>query len=82
MTVGLKWGGIIGRIPYGAGKRPGNGRRPRAFLGDTGGGMPSGVCGLTLQLGHRAIRFPCGQGRHVFHARYVVETIARSAAPA
>ncbi|CAN0575795.1 unnamed protein product, partial [Laminaria digitata] len=31
---------------------------------------------------HRAVRFPCGQGRHVLHARCVVEALARGAAPA
>ena len=41
-----------------------------------------GVCPVTLQLGHRAIRLSCGQGRHVLHSRYVVEALARVAAPA
>ena len=60
----------------------GNGTRPSAFLGGTRGGLACGVCGIPLQLGHRAVRFPCGQGRHVLHARYVVEVLARGAAPA
>ena len=80
------------RIPYGEastggspraqGRRPENKTRPRAFLGDTRGGTACGVCRLTLQLGHRAVRFPCGQGCHVLHARCVVEALARIAAPA
>ena len=35
-----------------------------------------------LQLGQRAVVFPCGQRRHVLHARYVVEALARGTAPA
>ena len=54
-----------GGSPRAPGRRPGNGTRPRAFLDDTRGGMAYGVCRLTLQLGHRAVRLPCGQGRHV-----------------
>ncbi|CAN0472312.1 unnamed protein product, partial [Laminaria digitata] len=68
--------------PRAPGKRVGNGTRPRAFLGDTTGGMTCEVCGITLQLGHWAVRFPCAQGRHVLHARCVVEALARGAAPA
>ena len=30
------------------GRRSGNGMRPRPFLGDTRGGMASGICRLTL----------------------------------
>ena len=67
------------RAPVG---EPGNGERPRAFLGDTQGDVACGVCRVTLQLGHRAVRFPCGQGGHVPHARYVVEALARGVAPA
>ena len=44
--------------------------------------MACGVCGITLQLGHRAVRFPYRQGRHVLHARCVVVALARGAAPA
>ena len=44
--------------------------------------MACGVCSVTLKLGHRAVRFPCGQWRHVLHARCVVGALARSAAPA
>ena len=62
--------------------RPGNGTRPRAFLGDSRGGMACGVCVVTLQLGLQAMRFPCAQGCHMIHARCVVETLARSVAPA
>lgn len=36
---------------------------------------------VALQLGHRAVRILCGQGRHVLHTRCVVETLTRSAAP-
>ena len=64
------------------GRRPGNGSRPRACLGDTRGGLAYGVCRLTPELGHRAVRFPCGQRRHVLYARCVVEALARSVAPA
>ena len=71
-----------GGSPRAQGRRTGNGTRPRAFLGDTTGGVACGVCGVTLQLGHRAVRFPCGQGRHVLHARCVVDALARGAAPA
>ena len=35
-----------------------------------------------LQLGQRAVRFPCGQGRHVLLVRCVVEVLARGVAPA
>ena len=56
--------------------------RPRAFLDDTQGDVASGVRHFTLQLGQRAVRFPCGQGRHVLHARCVVEALARGGAPA
>ena len=63
-------------------KIPKNGTRLRAFLGDTKGRMACGVCRLTLQLGHGAVRFPCGQRRHVYHARCVIEALARSVAPA
>ena len=56
--------------------------RPRAFLDDTQGDVASGVRHFTLQLGQRAVRFPCGQGRHVLHARCVVEDLARGVAPA
>ena len=41
-----------------------------------------GICGLTLQLGHRVVRFPCGQGRNALHVRCEFETLARSQAPA
>ena len=70
------------QAPRALGRRPGNGTRPRSLLGDTRGGMACGICGVTLQLGHRAVRFPCVQGRHVLHARCVVEALAKSAAPA
>ena len=39
------------------------------------------VCRVTRQLGHRAARFPHGQGHHVLHARCVVEALARGVAP-
>ena len=72
-----------GEAPGGGSPRAsGNGTRPSAFLGDTRGGVACGVCGITLQPGHRAVRFPCGQGRHLLHARRVVEALARGAAPA
>ena len=74
--------GPVGGPPRAPGRRPGSGTRPRAFLGDARGGVTCGVCGVTLQLGHRAVRFPCGQGRHVLHVRRVVETLARGAARA
>ena len=64
------------------GRRPGNGTRPRAFLGDTRGGMACGVCGVTPQLDQRTVSFPCGQERHALHARCVVEALARIAASA
>ena len=63
------------------GRRHGNATRPRASLGVPRGGMACGTCRLTLHLGHRAVRYSCGQGRHVLHARCVVEALARSAAP-
>ena len=66
------------RAPVG---RPGNRERSRAFLGDTQGDVVCGVCRVTLQLGHRAVRYPCGQGRHVFNARCVVEALARGVTP-
>ena len=59
---------------------PGNGERPRAFLGDTQGNVVCGVCRVMLQLGHRAIRFPCGQGCHVLHAHCMVEALAKGVA--
>ena len=71
-----------GGSPRAPGRRPGNGTRSRALLGDTSRGIRSEVCGVTLELGHRAVRFPCGQGRHVFHARCVIEAFVRSAVPA
>ena len=71
-----------GRPPRAPGKRSGNATRPLAFLGNTREGMVCEVCRLLLQLGHRAVRLPCGQGSHVPLARYVFETLARSAAPA
>ena len=71
-----------GRSPWAPGRRSGNGTRRCAFLGDTRGGMACGVCRVTLQLGLRAVRFPCNQGRHVLHARCVVEALTRSTAPA
>ena len=58
--------------PKAPGRRSGYGTCPRAFLGDARGGKACGVCRLTLQPGHRAVRFPCGQGRPVFHVRCVV----------
>ena len=73
-----------GGSPRAQGRRTGNGTRPRAFLGDTTGGMACGVCGVTLQLliGHRVVRVSCGQGRNVLHARCVAEALARGTAPA
>ena len=72
-----------GEAPGGGSPRAsGNGTSPCALLGDTRGGVACEVCGITLQLGHRAVRFPCGQERHVLHARCVVEDLARGAAPA
>ena len=71
-----------GGSPRAPGRSSGNGTTPLAFLGDTRGGVACGVCGNTLQLGHRAVRFPHGEGRHVLHARCVVEALARDAAPA
>ena len=67
------------RAPVGG---PGNGKRPHAFLGDTQGDVSFGVCRVAPRLGHQAVRYPGGQGRHVFHARWVVETLARGVAPA
>ena len=58
-----------------------NGTRPRTLLGDTRGEMACGICGVTFQLGHRAVRFPRAQGRHALHACCVVETLARSKEP-
>ena len=71
-----------GRSPRAPGRRPGNGTCPRDFLGDTRGGTACGVCGVTLHVGHRAVRFPCGQRRHALHAHCVVEAFASNAAPA
>ena len=39
-----------------------------------------GVCRVTLRPGHQVVRFPCGQGRYVLHARCAVEARARDAA--
>ena len=61
---------------------PGNGERPRAFLGDTQRDVACGICHVTLQLGHRVVRFPCGQESYVLHARCVVESLARGVTPA
>lgn len=36
---------------------------------------------MTLQLGDRLVRFSCRLGCHVLHANFVVETLARGAAP-
>ena len=71
-----------GGLPRAPGRRPGNGRRPRAFLWRHK--RRNGVRGLRCNAPARApaIRFPCGQGRHVRHARGVVKTLARGAAPA
>ena len=75
-------GGALGRRSLRAPERElGDRTPPRAFLGDTRGDVVCGVCWVPLQLGHRAVLFPCGQGRYVLHARYVVETLARVAAP-
>ena len=60
---------LTGRPPSTPGEGPGHGTRPRAFLGDTRGDVACGVCRVTLHFGHLAVRFHCGQGRHVFHAR-------------
>ena len=67
------------RSPVGG---PGNGERPRALLGDTQGDVACGVCRVMLHLGRRVVRFPCGQGRHVLHARCVVKSLAGGVAPA
>ena len=64
------------------GRGPGDGTRPRTFLGDTRRDVGCGVCRITLQLGYRAVRFPCGQGRLGLRACWVVEALARVAAPA
>lgn len=61
-----------GGSPSAPGRGPGGGARPP-------GDVVCGVCQVTLQLGHRAICFPCRQGRHVLHARRVVEALARGA---
>ena len=71
-----------GGIPMAPIGGAGNGECPHVFLGDTQGGVACGVCRVTLQLRHRAVRFPCGQGRHVLHARFSVEALARGVAPA
>ena len=63
--------------PRAQGRRTENETRSRALLVDTTGGVAYEICGVTLQLGHRAVRFSCGQGRHVLHVRGVVETLAR-----
>ena len=61
--------------------RPVNEELPRAFLGDTQGDLTCGVCRVTLQLGHRPVHCPCGQGRRVLRAHCVVEALARGVAP-
>ena len=61
------------RAPVGG---PGNGERPRAFLGDAKGDVACGVCRVTPQPGRRAVRFPCRQGRPVLYIRCVVEVLA------
>ena len=66
-----------GGFPRAQGKKAGNGTHLRTFLGDITGGVACGACGVTFQLECRAVRFPCGQGRHVRHARCLVEVLAR-----
>ena len=72
--------------PRAPGTGPGDGTRPRAFPGHTRRDLMCRICRVTLQPGHRAVRFPCGQGLYVLvlvlHARCVVEALARGAAPA
>ena len=84
MTVGLGFQMTrhAGGSPRAPGRRTGNGMRSRAFLGDTRGGMACEVCGVPLQVGHRALRFPYRQERDVVHAHRVVEALVRGAAPA
>lgn len=58
---------------------------PGTFLADTPRGVAYGVCRVTLQGGHRAVRIPCGQGCHLWqrhHVGCVVEALVRVAAPA
>ena len=71
-----------GGSPKPPGRRPENGTGPRAFLDDTRANVACGVYRVTLQLGYRAVRFPCEQELHVLHVRCAVEAVARSAVPA
>lgn len=71
-----------GGPPRAPARRPENETPPPAFLGDARDGVACEICGVALQLGHWAVRFPCGQGRHVPHASCVVETLPRGAAAA
>ena len=68
----------IWRVPKGAGEAPANGRLPRVFQGNIRGDVACRVCHVIPQLGRRAVRFPCGHGRHLLHA--TVEALARGAA--
>ena len=85
MTVGLGFQMARHQREDLLGRRRGNpetGRAAVPSLATPEEEMACGVCMLTLQLSHRAVRFPCEQGRHVLHARCVVEAPASSAAPA
>ena len=64
------------------GAHPETGPTPVCSWATPKGTWRAGVCRVLLQLGRRAVRFPCGQGRHVIDACCVMKTLARSAAPA
>ena len=57
-----------------------NATRPGAFLGDARGGVACELCLETTQQGHREVRLPKENGRHVLHARHMMAVIARGAA--
>lgn len=71
-----------GGSPRTPARRPENKTRPLAFLGDTKGRATCRIWCVPLYLGHWAVRLPCEQGRHMPHARCVVEAVVRHAAPA
>ena len=74
--------GISWRIPQGA--REGTQRRDARPCVPGRHPRRHGARGLSgsAQAWQRAVRHPCGQGRHVLHARCVIGALARIAAPA
>ena len=68
-TVGLGYQAARQQLddPRPPGRETGNGTHSRlpCLVGQHPRKNCAGVCRVTLQLGHRAVPFLCGQGRHV-----------------